>query len=81
LYPGKYYGTHDYPSRVWGAMMNFIANGNEYSFLDLEKPPGLILGAYNSSKYRNSGITQAGYGHYYVDMLPSSSASFFDYYC
>lgn len=56
-YPSFLDGSHDYSGKLWGAIMKFMANGKETSWLAQKLPKGLIQSA-SGYNYTDSLITR-----------------------
>ena len=68
-YPGFGNGAHDYSAKLWGAMMNKIANGKEKSYLEMPLPSGIIEAKFNSAVEPPFKIG-ATLGYFFEDNAP-----------
>ncbi len=73
-YPGYGNGAHDYSAKLWGAMMNKIANGKEKSYLEMDLPDGIIEANFNSVVEPPFKIGSTP-GYFYEDNAPQGYSS------
>ncbi|MDR3215034.1 MAG: transglycosylase domain-containing protein [Bacilli bacterium] len=72
-YLNFYDGSHDYSATLWGAMMKFLANGKEKSYLSMTLPQGIEACSFDGKTV--PPLRKAWYGgiqaYCYSDNLPS----------